>query len=634
MSLLSRFPRLSLRHHRAVHGRGATIRSQLHRVAGRALPAVLIALVLGVWGIGSSAARRSYSYNEDPIRAGTKALDEMRLSDAKAKFEEALENNYQTPKAKFGLGEVMLRSGRLEEAERLYREALDAQTREGGKDLPEAHASLGLLLIDSDRWEEGAEQIHTAYRQDPDYWPAAYGEARLLLHDRKWDDAERLLNKGAKRKGVPEGEDLFHHGWALLYLGTNELASAETEALAAFHMNPSNPTHGKLVAQVYERRNVPALAIAACEEVLQTPGITPTASFVHFMGTLYQKAGRYNEARDRYLQAVDIDSTYAPVLKDLAGLLFMAKQYDTSAQIYLRYVEREPHDIDAWVGLAGSLDDGGRQAQALGAAGKAMELDSTRSDVQIAYARVAIRNRDRLIRDRAARIYGSLRDSAELKTKDRVLLASYQIETNQLETARRNLGDVVATDSSSAEAYFQLGLLSLKTSSADSAIDYFDRAIRLDPKVPLYHLNAGVAHFQLKDFKEAIRACRRSVELDPRLVIGHTLLGQALIAADSLSAAEAQYKKAVDIDPKNGTALRGIGYCSLKRSAYQEAVDAYKSATETDPRNGDGWVGLGQAYLGLGNVTAATGALRQAQTVDPNNASLNASWELLNRARQ
>ena len=592
----------------------------------------LVVLVVGIWA-SSAGARASYSYSEDPIRAGNKALEEMRLADAKAMFEEALANNHQVPKAKFGLGEVAARSGLLDDAERYYREAIDAQTKEGGKPFAEAHAGLGLVLIDTDRWDEGAKEIHTAYKLDSDYWPAIYGEARILLQKHKWDEAEPLLNKGSKRKGVGEGEDLFHHGWALYYLGTNELTMAETEALSAFHMNPSYPRHGRLVAQIYERRNVPALAIAACEEVLQTPGVTPTASFVHFMGTLYQKAGRYNEARDSYVRAVEIDSTYVPVFKDWAGLMVLAKQYDRASQIYLKYLEHEPGDIEALVGLSGALYDGGRYTQALETADKAMALDSSRTDVLIAYARAAIKSRDRSMRDRGARLYSELPDTMTWKSKDRVLLASYQIETNDKETALKTLLDVVATDSTYADAYFQLGLLSLKANSPQEASNYFEKATRFDPKSALYHLNQGVAQMQLKHLDKAIPELRKSVMLDPKMVSGYTLLGQALIAADSIRVAEAYYKRAIELEPTNSAGLRGLGYCYLKRGAFQEALGIYKTATEAEPKNADAWVGLGQSQLGLGNIQAAEAALRQAQAIEPNNASLQGSWELLKKAR-
>jgi len=592
------------------------------------------ALVMQCLVFSSSAAQKNYSYEGDPIRVGIKALEKNDIAAAKTAFEEAIANSYELPKANWGLAEVMVRSGRFEEAENLFREALSAQKRENSKGFAEAHAGLGLLLIDSERWDEGAEQIHAAYKLNSGYWPAIYGEGRLQLRDRKWDKAKTFLEWGAARKGVAQGEDLYHRGLAFLYLGTGDLPAAEKEALTAFHLNPVDPRNGTLVAQVYEKRNVPALAIAACEEVLRNPSVTPTASFVHFTGTLYQKAERYNEARDKYLQAMQIDSTYAPVLKDLAGLFAMAKQYDKSSKVYLRYLEQEPNDLDAMVGLVNSLSEAGRGSQALSSANKAMQMDSTRADVRVAYARAAIKSRDRATQARAAAVYASLPDSLVLSPKDRTLLAGYQIETKKLDEARRNLNAAIAGDSTYADAYYQLGLLAFKTNNPDSAAGYFRHAIRLDPKVPLYHLNLGVAQFQTKRMDLCIPTFRAALALDPKMVIGHTLLGQAYLSVDSLGAARSEFRTALSIDPKNARAFRGLGFCFLKASSFEQAAEAYQSATESDPGNADGWAGLGQAYLGLRNWDAAESAFRKAQTIDPNNASLKSGRELLNRARQ
>jgi len=620
----------------------ATRRQPLHAGA-RALrlpaplPAALLAtLAMCFFLFGQAAtvhAQKSYRYEDDPIRAGNKALDENRLDEAKAKFEEALAASYQLPKAKFGLAEVDARTGRLDEAEALYREALDISKRSGQNAFAEAHAGLGIILIDAEKWPEGTEHIMEARKQNGGYWPAIYGEARVLIHDKKLEKAKSQLDFGASRRGVGQGEDLYHRGLAIYYIASNDLKAAETDALNALHLNPSDPRNGKLVALVYEKRNVPALAINACEEVLRTPGFTPTASFLHYTGTLYQKAEKYNEAREKYVAAVELDSTYTPVLKDLAGLLLLAKQYDRASQVYLRYVALEPNDIDARVGLAESLSEAGRYKQALAAANQAMQADSTRWDVRLAYARAAIRSRSKTDQAHAVAMYAALPDSAKLDAEDHTLIATQQVDTQQMDPARHNLNQAMALDSTYAEAYFQTGLLHFKNQHPDSAITYFRQAIRHDPKKPLYFLNLGVAHFQLKQVDKSVPAFRSALALDQKLVIGHVLLGQALVSQDSLAAAQASYEKALAIDPANGKALRGLGFIHLRNSDFEDAANAYKMSTASEPKNADGWAGLGQAYLGMRNLDDAESAFRKAQAIDPNNATLKRGMETLNKAR-
>ena len=600
----------------------------------RTMVLATLATCLALMAVAANVrAQKSYKYENDPIRGGTKALEENRLDDAKAKFNEAIAASYQLSKAKWGLAEVDARTGRLEEAEALYREALDISKRANEKSFAEAHAGLGIILIDADKWPEGTEHIMEARKANGGYWPGIYGEARILIHDKKLDKAKSQLDFGASRRGVGQGEDLYHRGLAIYYIASNDLKAAETEALNALHLNPSDPRHGKLVATVYEKRNVPQLAINACEDVLRTPGFTPTASFLHYTGTLYQKAEKYNEARDKYLKAVELDSTYTPVLKDLAGLFMLAKQYDKASGVYLRYVQLEPNDISAKVGLAESLSEAGRYAQALKTANEAMAADSTRWDVRLAYARAAIRSRNKADQSRAVTMYAALPDSAKLEAEDFALMGSQQVDTGQMEAARKSLNKAVAMDSTSAEAYFQLGLMNFKAQHPDSAVIYFHQAIRHDPKKPLYFLNLGVAHFQLKQIDKSIPAFRSAINLDKKLVIGHVLLGQALVSQDSLAAAQKSYETALAIDPANAKALRGLGFIHLRNQNFEEAANAYKMSTTTEPKNADGWAGLGQAYLGLRNLDDAEAAFRKAQAIDPNNATLKRGMETLNKAR-
>ncbi len=582
----------------------------------------------------ASWAQKKYTYETDPIRVGNKALEKNDLRAAKEAFDEAVLVSYELPKAKIGLAEVATRTGRFKEAEALYRDALDINAREGGKGLAEAEAGLGILLVDENRWDEGAEHIKNAYKLNSGYWPAIYGQARLELYANRRDKAKPLLDWGASRKGVAQGEDLYHRGMALYYMKGNSLQDAEKEALTAFHMNPADPRHGVLVARVYEARNVPASAIAACEEVLRTPGVEPTPSFIHFMGTLYQKAGRYNEARDKYVQAMDMDSTYAPVLKDLGGLFELGKQYDNASRVYMRYLALEPSDVQAYVGLTESLGESGRYAQALQEANKAMALDSTRADVRLAYARAALRNRDKAIRSRGATMYSTLPDSVQLGSEDLVLLASYEIDNNRVEEARVHLNQAVAADTANADAYFQRGLLSFKVNQPDSAIANFEEAIKRDPKSALYQLNLGVAYFQANQVDKAKPALRRAIALDKRPVMGRVLLGQALVSSDSLAAAEAEYQKALALDPKNARALRGLGFTYLRQQSFDKAADSYKAATDADPRNADGWAGLGQSYLGLSDWASAEDAFNKAHSIDPSNPSLKRGREVLNKVKK
>ena len=159
------------------------------------------------------AEKKSYRYEDDPVRLGTKALEEGDLAEAERFFNEAIENEHQIHKARYGLGEVLYQNGSYADAEPLYRQAIVEKNMETGKpDFPDAHASLGLVLLRLDRGAEANGEFEQALSEKRGVWKAHYGLARIALDEERYRDAEKNLEKGKKRKGITDGEDLYCYG--------------------------------------------------------------------------------------------------------------------------------------------------------------------------------------------------------------------------------------------------------------------------------------------------------------------------------------------------------------------------------------------------------------------------------------
>ena len=49
------------------------------------------------------------------------------------------------------------------------------------------------------------------------------------------------------------------------------------------------------------------------------------------------------------------------------------------------------------------------------------------------------------------------------------------------------------------------------------AVDDIDRAIRMEPKEPLYHAERAVVYYRLGEFEEALKSAQKSAELNPKV---------------------------------------------------------------------------------------------------------------------
>ncbi|MBK9304844.1 MAG: tetratricopeptide repeat protein [bacterium] len=593
--------------------------------------APLLALLLALAWAGLAAAERSpYTLDTDPLRLGLKSLEAGRLQEARARFEEAVAHNHQVPRALFGLGRIADLEGRYDEAEAAYRRALEA-----GGDPAAIRARLGLVLLRDGRDREAAAEFDAALAAEPKLWEAHYGRARLLLAQQMWDAAQKELERGKGRQGVAEGEDLYHHGLALLQSGRGDLPAAELSALRALHLNPGDPQYGALVGEIYERRGSPALAIDAFEQALNSPGMIPTAPMLRSLGGLYRKVERYDEARDSYLRAAAIDSTYTPALRDLADLLRAAKRYDQAARTYLRCAMLDPDDVGAHLGVALCCLELRNFGQAAASAAAARALDPQREDAKFLYARAALHGDD-AARAAAAALM------AEMPTPpagyawavdDYTALADWLAGQKRFDEAAAALASAAALDPADPNVPFQTGVVALRRGDAKAAADHFRAAIALNPDAPAFHLNLGIALYQSSLFDEAIPSFRRALELNPDLTVGRLLLAQTLASRDDVAGAEAEYRRVLLAEPQNAKAQRGLGFCLLRRADYAGAAEAYRAATTLDPDNADGWAGLGSAELGRERLDAAEAAFGRARRLDPDNAMLKKGAAILDQAR-
>lgn len=576
-----------------------------------------------------SGQQRSYTLDTDPYRLGGKALERGLLDEAEAHFEEAVANDHKVPESLFGLGGIAAREGRYEDAEYLYRRAMSAK----GGGYPEARAGLGLLLLRLGREQEAAQEFTEALKRNAKLWDAHYGQARLLLSQDKWGEALRELDRGESLRGVVAGEDKYRYGMALHQLGRGNVEAAEQSALLALHLNPTDPEYGALVGRIYEMRDAPTLAIDAYNQALNAPGMKPTAPMLHTLGGLYQKVERYNDARDSYMQAVGVDSTYAPALRDLAVLFRLAKRHDQAARTYLRYVVLEREDIDALLGLADSCYEINQFGQSVEAARTALSLDGSREDVRFAFARAGIRSRDPQAKVEASRLMTDLPEILPWRVEDMVALAVFQTERKQYAPARRSLERASALDPQFPAVFFQRGIIDLREGDVAAAVADFGYATTLKPDSPAYFLNLGIAQYQAGRLADAVPSFRRAVALNEDLVSARLLLAQVLAANDELGEAEREYRTVLEREPGNAKAMRGIGFCRIRAADYAGAVTMYRDATRADADNADGWAGLGSAQLGLENLAEAETAFARARSIDASNVMLRKGTELLEQAK-
>ena len=136
----------------------------------------------------------------------------------------------------------------------------------------------------------------------------------------------------------------------------------------------------------------------------------------------------------------------------------------------------------------------------------------------------------------------------------------------------------------------------------DRAIDYYQIAIKLNPKFVEAHYNMASALQKKGDLKGAIQAYKQAVLIKPDYADAFYNLANTLKDMGELGAAIKSYKQAIKINPNLHNAHNNMGNALKDMGKLTAAIESYKRAIKINPGHGDAYRNLGKS---LQNVVLA-----------------------------
>ncbi|MEW5988831.1 MAG: tetratricopeptide repeat protein, partial [Chloroflexota bacterium] len=245
-----------------------------------------------------------------------------------------------------------------------------------------------------------------------------------------------------------------------------------------------------------------------------------------------------------------------------------------------KVVEWLPDQPGVWYHLGVVQEAAGRQADALTAYQRAVELDP----------------RFTLAHNGLGNVYRATGRQAEAQ-------AAYQ--------------QAIRLDPTYAIPHSGLGALLVESGRHGEALDAYQKAIELDPHHPAPLTGLGQTFLGVGQVKPAIEAYQKAIEIDPADAISHCGLGDAYTQLGQYEAAVAAYEQALAGDPKLAAAYNGRANVYTLQGRHREAVEAYRQAIALNPHYMAAHCGLGSLYLSLGRSEEAAASYQQALAIDP-----------------
>jgi tetratricopeptide (TPR) repeat protein len=130
-----------------------------------------------------------------------------------------------------------------------------------------------------------------------------------------------------------------------------------------------------------------------------------------------------------------------------------------------------------------------------------------------------------------------------------------------------------------------LGKAYLAHDEDDQALEAFEKAAAVDPKLPMLHYHLGVIYNRRHELARAEKEFREDIALEPNVPYDYDQLGAVCAAQEEFDAARAAFEKAVQLDPRIARSWYGLAKIEKDRKHYTLALKDLQAAGEADPKS-------------------------------------------------
>jgi tetratricopeptide (TPR) repeat protein len=352
-------------------------------------------------------------------------------------------------RAHTNLGKALAARGRIEEAARHYRRALELNPR-----YIQALNNLGNLLARRGRTREAIELYERALAVDPGFVEVLNNLGKALADDGRPDEAEK------------------HYRRAL------EIKPYFAEA------------HSNLGAAM-EARNRPREGIAHYRRALElAPDLVPARNN---LGNAYLRRGQFAQAIEQYRRAIAIDPRFAEAHGNLGRALALRNDSEQAISSLRRALEIEPDQADVRNNLGNVLARQGKLGQAAAEFRSALRLEPGMADAHNNLGNILSFQGEL---EKAAEHYRlALKANPRLAEAENNLGRLLQLQDRTSE-AIEHYRRAIELAPDSAEAHHNLGGALSSLGRSDEAVAHLRRALELKP-----------------DYAKASEALRRALEM-------------------------------------------------------------------------------------------------------------------------
>ncbi len=185
------------------------------------------------------------------------------------------------------------------------------------------------------------------------------------------------------------------------------------------------------------------------------------------------------------------------------------------------------------------------------------------------------------------------------------------------DTAVEHLQIVIEKLPWSSWMHYKLGLALGKCGRSDEAIAQYRKALETEPDSAVDHYDLGILLAGRGQIDEAVAHLQKALEIQPDSAEAHCNLGVFLAGREQLDEALAHLRKALELKPDYAEAHANLGVVLAGRGQIDEALAHYQKALELKPDYAEAHANLGVVLADRGQIDEAVAHFQKTLEIKP-----------------
>jgi len=468
----------------------------------------------------------------------------------------------------------------------------------------ELHEVLAGLYFDSDKQEQGQEQLEKLVELQPHESKYRYELAMALSRTHQLDAAQRVLEDAVKDAPDNDSAKL-----TLVDFVWSQRSPAQAEKLLADFVN-RNPRNYDLrlgLGALYQRGGAVQKALDAYREVAKLDGVSPHGLLARDRIASIEMSQGHLDAAQKLIAEVLKENPRDDDALAMRGTI-EAQHNDTASAIAdLRAAIRDqPRAIDLRRTLARTYLASGHPELAEQTLREALEIDPKETRVRVELAEVLVRNNN--IDQAVSTLEETVRDAPSDLPAREALVRAYMAK-HDLAAAHKAIDDLQTLSPNAASGFYLAGLVAEAEQRLDDSEKAFEHALTLQPSA--IDVLMAVSHLEVTrgQADKTIARLQGLMTQDPKNALVENLLGEVYQANKDYPHALEAFTRTTTLAPNWVVPFRDLARLKVATNDIAGAVSVYEAGLKAAPNDAAMGLELAALYERQGRIDDAIGQL-------------------------